>query len=42
MTPLRPATELAEAASKCYPNDRAECRRAHTALLADATERRRH
>jgi predicted dithiol-disulfide oxidoreductase (DUF899 family) len=42
MTPLKSATELAAAASKPYPNDSAEYRRARTALLAEEIELRRH
>ena len=42
MTPLKPATELAAAASKPYPNDSAEYREARTALLAEEIELRRH
>ncbi|MGI4847758.1 MAG: DUF899 family protein [Janthinobacterium lividum] len=41
MTQLRSATELA-AASKPYPNDSAEYRKARTALLAEEIELRRH
>ena len=41
MTTLRPATELA-AASKPYPGDSADYRRARTALLAEEIELRRH
>ena len=39
---LRPAGELAAAASKPYPNDSAEYRAARTALLAEEIELRRH
>ena len=42
MTALKPAAELAAAASKPYPNDSAEYRRARTALLAEEIELRRH
>jgi hypothetical protein len=42
MTRLRPAAELAAAASKPYPNDSDEYRRARTALLAEEIELRRH
>ena len=42
MTALQPATELAAAASKPYPNDSAEYREARTALLAEEIELRRH
>ena len=42
MTGLTPAAELAAAASKPYPNDSAEYRRARTALLAEEIELRRH
>jgi predicted dithiol-disulfide oxidoreductase (DUF899 family) len=42
MTLLRPATELAAAASKPYPNDSANYRAARTALLAEEIELRRH
>jgi predicted dithiol-disulfide oxidoreductase (DUF899 family) len=42
MTALKPATELAAAASKPYPNDSDEYRRARTALLAEEVELRRH
>ena len=42
MNPLKPAAELAAAASKPYPNDSAEYRRARTALLAEEIELRRH
>ena len=42
MTSLKPAAELAAAASKPYPNDSAEYRRARTALLAEEVELRRH
>ena len=42
MTQLKPATELAAAASKPYPNDSAEYRQARTALLAEEVELRRH
>lgn len=39
---LKPAAELAAAASKPYPNDSAEYRAARTALLAEEVELRRH
>ncbi len=42
MTGLKPAPELAATASKPYPNDSAEYRRARTALLAEEVELRRH
>ena len=42
MTALKPAAELAAAASKPYPNDSDEYRRARTALLAEEIELRRH
>ena len=42
VTPLKSATELATAASRSYPNDSAEYRRARTALLAEEVELRRH
>lgn len=42
MTTLQPATELAKAASKPYPNDSAEYREARTRLLAEEIELRRH
>ncbi|HEV8690162.1 MAG TPA: DUF899 family protein [Ideonella sp.] len=42
MTALKPAAELAAAASKPYPNDSAEYRQARTALLAEEIELRRH
>ena len=42
MTQLKPATELAKAASKPYPNDSADYRKARTALLAEEIELRRH
>ncbi len=42
MTALKPAAELAAAASKPYPNDSAEYRKARTALLAEEIELRRH
>ncbi len=42
MNALQPATELAAAASKPYPNDSAEYRKARTALLAEEIELRRH
>ncbi len=42
MSDLRPAQELAAAASKPYPNDSADYRRARTALLAEEVELRRH
>jgi hypothetical protein len=38
---LKPAAELAAEASKPYPNDSAEYRRARTALLAEEIELRR-
>ncbi len=41
-TELTAATTLAERASKPYPNDSAEYRRARTALLAEEIELRRH
>ena len=41
MTPLKPATELAAAASQAYPNDSAAYRAARTALLAEEIELRR-
>ncbi len=41
MTDLRPASELAHAASRPYPNDSAEYRQARTALLAEEIELRR-
>ena len=42
MSGLKPAAELAAAASKPYPNDSDEYRRARTALLAEEIELRRH
>jgi predicted dithiol-disulfide oxidoreductase (DUF899 family) len=42
MTGLKPAAELAAAASKPYPNDSDAYRRARTALLAEEVELRRH
>ncbi len=42
MPELTPAPELAAAASKPYPNDSAEYRKARTALLAEEIELRRH
>jgi predicted dithiol-disulfide oxidoreductase (DUF899 family) len=42
MTTLKPAAELAAAASRSYPNDSAEYRKARTALLAEEIELRRH
>ncbi len=42
MTLLKPAAELAAAASTPYPNDSAEYRAARTALLAEEIELRRH
>ncbi|MCK9687255.1 DUF899 family protein [Scleromatobacter humisilvae] len=42
MSELSPAAELAAAASKPYPGDSAEYRRARTALLAEEIELRRH
>ena len=42
MTALKPAQELAAAASKPYPNDSAEYRKARTALLVEEIELRRH
>jgi predicted dithiol-disulfide oxidoreductase (DUF899 family) len=39
---LKPAAELAAAASRPYPNDSAEYRKARTALLAEEIELRRH
>ena len=42
MTALKPAAELAAAASRPYPNDSDEYRRARTALLAEEIELRRH
>ena len=39
---LKPAAELAAAASKPYPNDSAEYREARTRLLAEEIELRRH
>ena len=42
MSALKPAAELAASASKPYPNDSAEYRRARTALLAEEIELRRH
>lgn len=42
MSELRPAAELATAASKPYPGDNADYRRVRTALLAEEIELRRH
>ncbi|KQX01683.1 hypothetical protein ASC94_03505 [Massilia sp. Root418] len=42
MNQLKPASELAAAASKPYPNDGAAYRAARTALLAEEVELRRH
>ncbi len=42
MTALKPAAELAAAASRPYPNDSAEYRQARVALLAEEIELRRH
>ena len=42
MADLQPAAELAAAASKPYPNDGSDYRRARTALLAEEIELRRH
>ena len=42
LTPLKPAVELATAASKPDPNDSAEYRKARIALLAEEIELRRH
>ena len=42
MSSLQPATDLAAAASKPYPGDSADYRRARTALLAEEIELRRH
>jgi predicted dithiol-disulfide oxidoreductase (DUF899 family) len=42
MPSLKPATELAAAASKPYPNDSPEYREARTRLLAEEIELRRH
>jgi predicted dithiol-disulfide oxidoreductase (DUF899 family) len=42
MDQLKPAAELAAAASKPYPNDSAEYRAARTALLVEEIELRRH
>jgi len=42
MSDLKPAAELAAAASKPYPNDGNDYRRARTALLAEEIELRRH
>jgi len=42
MIELKPAAELAAAASKPYPNDSADYRRARTAPLAEEIELRRH
>ena len=41
MNALKPAAELSAAASKPYPNDSAEYRKARTALLAQEVELRR-
>jgi predicted dithiol-disulfide oxidoreductase (DUF899 family) len=42
MPSLKPATELAAAASRPYPGESPEYRRARTALLAEEIELRRH
>ena len=42
MSDLKPAAELAASASKPYPGDSADYRRARTALLAEEIELRRH
>ncbi|MDB5826402.1 MAG: putative dithiol-disulfide oxidoreductase, family [Variovorax sp.] len=42
MNAMKPAAELAAAASKPYPNDSADYRKARTALLAEEIELRRH
>ena len=42
MPSLKPAAELAAAASKPYPNDSAEYRQQRTRLLAEEIELRRH
>ena len=42
MNELKPAAELAAAASKPFPGDSVEYRRARTALLAEEIELRRH
>jgi len=42
MSTLKPAPELAAQASRPYPHDSAEYRRARTALLAEEIELRRH
>ena len=42
MSTLKPAPELAAQASKPYPHDSADYRRARTALLAEEIELRRH
>src|SRR3954468_10510395 len=42
MASLKPAAALATAASKPYPNESSEYRRARTALLAEEIELRRH
>ena len=42
MSALKPAAELAAAASKPYPGDSADYRRARTALLTEEIELRRH
>ena len=42
MATLKPASELAAAASHPYPNESPEYRRARTALLAEEIELRRH
>jgi len=42
MSTLEPATTLAAKASKPYPNDSDEYRRARVALLAEEIELRRH
>src|SRR3954469_17175544 len=41
-TKLKPAAELAASASKPYPNDSEDYRRARQALLAEEIELRRH
>ena len=42
MSALKPAAEMAAAASKPYPNDDDAYRKARTALLAEEIELRRH
>ena len=42
MTPLAPAADLAKKASKAYPDDSPEYRKARTALLEEEIELRRH